>query len=105
MTTATYAGTEVPVNSEGFFTEPGRWTEAMAEDIAAREGIIELTDRHWLVIKFMRREYQEKGAAPNVRALAKTSGVPVKELYQLFPRGPAKLAAKIAGLPKPRGCI
>jgi tRNA 2-thiouridine synthesizing protein E len=105
MTTATYAGTEVPVSSEGFFTEPDRWTEAMAEDIAAREGIAELTDRHWLVIKFMRHEYEGKGAAPNVRALAKTSGVPVKELYQLFPKGPAKLAAKIAGLPKPRGCI
>ena len=105
MTTVSYAGAEVPVDSEGFFTEPGRWTEAMAGEIAAGQGIPELNDRHWLVIKFMRHEYEEKGAAPNVRALAKTAGVPVKELYQLFPKGPAKLAAKIAGVPKPRGCI
>lgn len=103
--TTTYAGAEVSLDAEGFFTDPGRWTEAMAPEIAAAEGIAELTDRHWQVIKFMRHEYEEKGAAPNVRALAKSSGVPVKELYQLFPKGPAKLAAKIAGVPKPRGCI
>ena len=53
----------------------------------------------------MRREYAEKGTGPSVRALSKTSGVSIKELYQLFPKGPAKLAAKIAGIPKPRGCI
>jgi TusE/DsrC/DsvC family sulfur relay protein len=105
MTTKTYAGTEVTVDAEGFFTDPGQWTEAMATEIAAGEGIGELTDRHWQVVKFMRHDYEEKGTAPNVRALAKTSGVPVKELYQLFPKGPAKLAAKIAGIPKPRGCI
>jgi TusE/DsrC/DsvC family sulfur relay protein len=105
MTTTTYAGTEVAVDSEGFFAEPAQWTEAMAPQIAAAAGIGELTDRHWQVVKFMRHEYEEKGAAPNVRALAKTAGIPIKELYQLFPKGPAKLAAKIAGVPKPRGCI
>jgi TusE/DsrC/DsvC family sulfur relay protein len=105
MTTATYAGTQVLVNSEGFLVEPADWTEAIAHEIAAGEGITELTDRHWLVIKFMRQEYQQKETAPNVRALAKTSGVSIKELYQLFPKGPAKLAAKIAGVPKPHGCI
>lgn len=105
MTTKTYAGTEVTVDAEGFFTDPGQWTESMAPEIAAGEGVGELTDRHWQVVKFMRHEYEEKGAAPNVRALAKTSGVPIKELYQLFPKGPAKLAAKIAGVPKPVGCI
>jgi TusE/DsrC/DsvC family sulfur relay protein len=105
MTTKTYAGTDVVVDDEGFFADPGQWTEAMAPEIAAGEGVAELTDRHWHVIKFMRHEYEEKGAAPNVRALAKTSDVPIKELYQLFPKGPAKLAAKIAGVPKPRGCI
>ena len=103
--TMTYAGTQVSVDAEGFFTDPGQWTEGMATEIAVAEGIAELTDRHWQVIKFMRHEYEGKGTAPNVRALAKTSGVPIKELYQLFPKGPAKLAAKIAGVPKPRGCI
>ena len=70
-----------------------------------REGIDPLTDRHWQVVHFMRSEYAAKGSGPTVRMLGKTSGVPVKELYQLFPKGPAKLAAKIAGIPKPRGCI
>jgi tRNA 2-thiouridine synthesizing protein E len=105
MTTATYAGTVVSLDADGFLADPGRWTEAMAAEIAAGEGIADLSDRHWQVIRFMRREYEKNGAAPNVRALAKTSGVAIKELYQLFPKGPAKLAAKIAGVPKPRGCI
>lgn len=105
MSTKTYAGSDVVVDDEGFFIDPGQWTEAMVPEIAADAGIVELTDRHWQVVKFMRHEYEEKGAAPNVRALAKTSGVSVKDLYQLFPKGPAKLAAKVAGVPKPRGCI
>lgn len=77
----------------------------MAPRIAAAEGITELTERHWQVITFMRREYEAKGTGPTVRMLGKASGVTVRELYQLFPEGPAKLAAKIAGIPKPRGCI
>jgi dissimilatory sulfite reductase related protein len=105
MPTVTYAGTEVTVNDEGFFADPAQWREEMAPQIAAAEGIGELTERHWQVIKFMRHEYETKGNGPTVRVLGKTSGVSVKELYQLFPKGPAKLAAKIAGIPKPRGCI
>jgi len=105
MPAATYAGTEVIVNDEGFFADPAQWTEDMAAQIARQEGIAELTDRHWQVIKFMRHEYEVKGTGPTVRVLGKTSGVTVKELYQLFPKGPAKTAAKIAGIPKPRGCI
>ena len=105
MTTATIAGTVVDLNDEGFFTDPTQWTEEMAVDLARAEGIDELTDDHWTVIHFMRKEYFEKGTGPTVRMLGKTSGVSVKELYQLFPKGPAKLAARIAGIPKPRGCI
>ncbi|MDX3458611.1 TusE/DsrC/DsvC family sulfur relay protein [Streptomyces sp. ME02-8801-2C] len=105
MPTATYGDIAVPVDDEGFFTEPGRWTEAMAEHIARESGIGHLTDQHWKVIRFMRAQYAEKGTGPTVRVLGKTSGVSVKELYQLFPKGPAKTAAKIAGIPKPRGCL
>ncbi len=105
MTTATIGGVDVAVNDEGFFEDPDQWTEAMAVELAAAEGIDELTDKHWQVIRFMRQEYAEKGTGPTVRVLGKTSGVTVKELYQLFPKGPAKTAAKIAGIPKPRGCI
>jgi TusE/DsrC/DsvC family sulfur relay protein len=105
MSTTTIAGVQVDVNDEGFFEDPEQWTEAMAPDLARAEGIDELTDRHWQVLHFMRQEYFEKGTGPTVRALGKTSGVSVKELYQLFPKGPAKIAAKVAGIPKPRGCI
>jgi dissimilatory sulfite reductase related protein len=105
MPIATYAGADVAVNDEGFFADFEQWTPEMAAEIARQVGIDELTDKHWQVITFMRTEYAEKGTGPTVRALGKASGVSIKELYQLFPKGPAKLAAKIAGIPKPRGCI
>ncbi|MFI6423921.1 TusE/DsrC/DsvC family sulfur relay protein [Promicromonospora sp. NPDC050880] len=105
MPTVTYAGTPVLVNDEGFFTDPEQWREPMASEIAREAGIDALTERHWRVIEHVRHEYADKGTGPTVRALGKTSGVGVKELYELFPKGPAKLAAKIAGVPKPRGCI
>ena len=105
MSTTTIAATDVELNDEGFFVHPEQWTEEMAPDLARREGIDTLTDAHWQVIRFMRDEYAAKGTGPTVRILGKSSGVSVKELYQLFPKGPAKVAAKIAGIPKPRGCI
>jgi TusE/DsrC/DsvC family sulfur relay protein len=105
MTTATMAGTSVDVDAEGFLTDPAQWSEQIAEEIAGENGIPNLTPRHWLVVTFMRDRYLKTGSAPSIRALGKESGVPVKELYELFPKGPAKLAAKIGGIPKPRGCI
>jgi dissimilatory sulfite reductase related protein len=77
----------------------------MVPELAAREGIATLTDGHWQVVRFMRSEYLTKGTGPSVRALGKTSGVSVKDLYALFPKGPAKIAARVAGIPKPKGCI
>ncbi len=105
MPIATYAGKSVTVNDEGFFENPDEWNEEMAPEIAQGEGIDKLSEDHWRVIKFMRAEYAEKGTGPTVRVLGKTSGVSIRDLYQLFPKGPAKVAAKIAGIPKPRGCI
>jgi dissimilatory sulfite reductase related protein len=105
MNTVTLAGATVEVDAEGFLAQPERWNERMAEEIARANGIEALTDRHWQVISFMRNTYLQTGSAPSVRSLGKTSGVPIKELYELFPKGPSKLAAKIGGIPKPRGCI
>jgi tRNA 2-thiouridine synthesizing protein E len=105
MTTAMIADTPVEVDPEGFLLDSQQWTEQIAEEIAHLSGIPELTERHWLVVRFMRERYLATGAAPTIRSLGKESGVPVKELYELFPKGPAKLAAKIGGIPKPRGCI
>ena len=105
MPTSTIADINVELNDEGFFTDPDQWNESMVRELASREGIEPVTDGHWTVIRFMRSEYLAKGSGPSVRMLGKTSGVSVKELYQLFPKGPAKVAARIAGIPKPRGCI
>ena len=105
MTMTLIADAPVDVDSERFMTDPKQWNEEIARAIAIENGIPELTDRHWLVVRFMRERYLETGTAPSIRSLGKESGVPVKELYQLFPKGPAKLAAKIGGIPKPKGCI
>jgi len=105
MTTATISATSVDRDAEGFLTDPQQWSERLAEEIARENGIEELTERHWLVVRFMRDRYLTTDSAPSIRSLGKESGVPVKELYQLFPKGPAKLAAKIGGIPKPKGCI
>ena len=105
MAVATHPLEAVELNPEGFFVHPEQWDEAMVPELAAREGITQLTERHWQVIRFMREQYAEKGTGPTVRILGLTSGVSIKELYQLFPKGPAKIAARIAGIPKPRGCI
>ena len=105
MTVTEIAGADVEVDAEGFLVYPEDWNRVLAEQIARESGILELTPRHWQVIEFMRQRYLETGTAPSIRSLGKESGVPIKELYQLFPKGPAKLAAKIGGIPKPRGCI
>ncbi len=105
MPTATYAGKPVQVNEEGFLVDPAEWTEEMAPEIARTVGLEQLNDEQMQVVKVMRSEYESNGDGPNVRALGKVSGVPIKRLYELFPKGPAKTAAKIAGIPKPRGCI
>jgi dissimilatory sulfite reductase related protein len=105
MTTTEIAGTAVERDAEGFLVEPSQWNRDIGAEIARENGIDEMTPAHWQVVEFMRNRYLETGAAPSIRSLGKESGVPIKELYQLFPKGPAKLAAKIGGIPKPRGCI
>ena len=105
MSMTLIADAPVHVDAEGFLTDPAQWNEQIADAIAAQNGIPQLTERHWLVVRFMRDRYLQTGNAPSIRSLGKESGVPIKELYQLFPKGPAKLAAKIGGIPKPKGCI
>jgi TusE/DsrC/DsvC family sulfur relay protein len=91
-------------DGEGFMQDANAWTPEIAKALAAREGM-ELTDRHWVVINFARAEFKAKGEAPTLRTITKSTDVNTKELYALFPGGPGKLAAKIAGLKKPTGCI
>ena len=105
MTTMLLANRDLEVDAEGFLKDATQWDESVAEAIAREASIAGLTERHWLVVKFMRERFLTTGTAPSIRTLGKESGVPIKELYQLFPKGPAKLAAKIGGIPKPKGCI
>lgn len=105
MSAVELAGQMVEVNEEGFLVDSGQWTPEVAEAIARAEGIGELTDLHWKVITFCREDAANQGTPPGLRRISKNSGVNMKELYQLFPKGPGKLAAMVSGLPKPQGCI
>jgi len=105
MSTLQLGNKTLEVDADGHLVNLAEWDENIANEFAKLEGIDQLTERHWLVINFMRKAFQEKGDAPSIRRLTKESGVSTKELYELFPLGPAKKAAKIAGLPKPKGCI
>lgn len=105
METLTIAGKTLALDADGNLANRNDWNEEIAREIAAYEGIAELTPQHWAVINFMRQVFQKEGDSPSIRRLTKESGVDTKTLYQLFPKGPAKKAARIAGLPKPKGCI
>jgi tRNA 2-thiouridine synthesizing protein E len=105
METVILAGKTLALDADGNLANRNDWNEEIAREIAAIEGIPELTAQHWAVIKFMRAVFEKEGDAPSIRRLTKESGVDTKTLYQLFPKGPAKKAARISGLPKPKGCI
>lgn len=93
------------VDGDGFLNEPEIWDDEVARLIAKSDGIEEMNEKHWAVIKVIRRIYEEKGMAPMVRVLCKESGVKLREVYELFPLGPARGACRVAGLPKPDGCV
>lgn len=93
------------IDEDGFLQEPERWNEAVAAALAKTEGVEELTEEHWGVVKFLREYYLEYQVAPMIRKLCKSTGFKLNKIYELFPSGPAKGACKIAGLPKPTGCV
>lgn len=106
-----FEGKEIETDSEGYLKETTQWNEAMAEVIAGQEGIT-LSVEHWEVVRFVREFYLEFNTSPAIRMLVKAMANKFGEekgnsryLYRLFPKGPAKQATKIAGLPKPVKCI
>lgn len=105
MATKVIAGKPVEVNDEGFLLDPSQWDEQIAAEIAKEEGIPELTPAHWKVIEFCRKSAATTGKAPTLRTITTGAGVPTKELFTLFPKGPAKKVARISGLGKPEGCV
>ena len=96
---------KIEVDGDGFLVEPEIWSEEVAQQMAKDDGTGELGERHWDVINYIREYYREYQMAPMVRKLCQNSGLRLKELYDMFPLGPAKGACKIAGLPKPDGCV
>jgi TusE/DsrC/DsvC family sulfur relay protein len=99
-------GTKLQLNDDGFLLEPKEWNKNVALVLAReQEGLAELTENHWKVIDYIRNYYLEKEMAPMVRKMCKNTGLSLKDIFSLFPSGPAKGACKLAGLPKPDGCV
>jgi tRNA 2-thiouridine synthesizing protein E len=105
MTALDINGVQIEVDEDGFLQDPACWSEDLAKAIADTEDVPELTENHWKVINYLREYYAQFGIAPMIRKLCKDTGFPLKDIYELFPSGPAKGACKIAGLPKPTGCV
>lgn len=98
-------GKQIEVDEDGFIQDPEMWDQAVAASLAQTEGVADLTDEHWKVVNYLREYYLEYNMAPMIRKLCKSTGFKLKEIYELFPSGPAKGACKVAGLPKPTGCV
>jgi len=106
MPTVERAARPLRLNEEGFLVRPEEWDEEVARLLARdAEGIEELTVEHWAVVHFIREHYLAHRRAPLVRALCRATGLHLRQIYQLFPSGPAKGACKVAGLPRPDGCV
>lgn len=105
MPTIELGGNSYTVDEDGFLENPEVWNEQVAQDFASTEGVESLTEAHWKVINYLRNYYLQYGIAPMIRKLCKETGFKLNEIYALFPSGPAKGACKLAGLPKPTGCV
>ncbi|RLB10193.1 MAG: sulfite reductase [Deltaproteobacteria bacterium] len=105
MPTVEFEGHVFNVDEDGFIDDFKNWNEAWVRYVKQQEGIEELTDEHWKVIKILQDYYKKNGVAPMVRILSKLTGFSLKKIYELFPSGPGKGACKMAGLPKPTGCV
>ncbi len=105
MAEITLGGKEIEVDEDGFMEEPDLWDQNVAIDLAKIEGVQEMTERHWKVVNYIRGYYQKFGIAPMIKKLCNECDLKLKEIYEMFPSGPAKGACKVAGLPKPTGCV
>jgi len=92
-------------DQDGFMTDPSRWNDQVAQRIAREEGIDEMSETHWAIVRFIRQYWKEHDLAPPVRLICTELGVSVREIYKLFTSGPARGACRVAGLPKPDGCV
>ncbi len=100
-----FMGKTFSVDEDGFIDDYSNWSEEWVQHVKKEEGIDELTEEHTKVIKVLQEYYEKNGIAPMVRVLSKVTGFKLKHIYELFPSGPGKGACKMAGLPKPTGCV
>lgn len=105
MPTLEIEGRTFDVDEDGFLQDPDLWNEEVAHLFAKTEGIDDMTEEHWKVVHYLRNYYLEFNIAPMIRKVCKDTGFKLKKIYELFPSGPAKGACKVAGLPKPTGCV
>jgi dissimilatory sulfite reductase related protein len=105
MATITIDGTEFEVDGDGFLVQPELWNEEVAKLFASADGTGDLNEKHWAIIHYIREYWKENNMAPMIRKMCQNTNVRLAEIYELFPLGPAKGACKIAGLPKPDGCV
>ncbi len=104
-TTFEWQDVQVQVDDDGFMQQPSLWNDRVALALASTEGLSELTDAHWKVVRYIRDYYLRNDIAPMVRKICKDTGCSLQQIYDLFPSGPARGACKLAGLPKPTGCV
>ena len=93
------------VDGDGFLVNPEIWNEEVATLFAKLDGIDPMTEKHWAIVRFIRKNFEEKGNAPMIRTICQETGLKLREIYELFPLGPARGACRVAGLPKPDGCV
>ena len=105
MSKVILGGKELEIDEDGFIQEPEKWDKAVAEDIAKTEEAYPMGDDHWKLVNYLRNYFLEFEIAPPIRMLTRQTGLDLKTIYKLFPGGPAKGACKVAGLPKPTGCV
>ncbi len=105
MAKATFGGKEIEIDEDGFIQEPDKWDKAVAEDLAKTEDAYPLNEEAWKVVNYLRDYYIKYEIAPPIRMITKQTKIDLKKIYELFPGGPAKGACKVAGLPKPTGCV
>jgi tRNA 2-thiouridine synthesizing protein E len=98
-------GKTIEMDGDGFMLDPKLWSDELAALIAKEDNIPDLTDNHWAIIRIIRRSYEETGMAPMIRSICKETGLKLRDIYELFPLGPARGACRVAGLPKPDGCV
>ena len=105
MPTFAQGNVSIEVDEDGFMQEPDNWNKDVAAALGTTEGVDDLSEDHWKVVDYLRNYYLQFGVAPMIRKLCKETGYDLKRIYELFPSGPAKGACKVAGLPKPTGCV